>query len=372
MVKVLQVIGGLNRGGAETMIMNIFRNIDRSKYLFYFLVYYPQGVTQDYEEEVLNMGGKVIHFKQKFLIYDIFKLKKIMLKEKIDIVHAHTLFNSSISILAAKMANVPIRITHSHSTGQMKRENLLMKMYMSISKKIILSFSTKLVACGNDAASYLFGKHGENVIILNNAIDINIFKPKKIDALKYFDLIQDSKVKIGCIGSFYKVKNHSFLIELAFWMKQQKITNIKFYLVGKGNLRIELENKIKELDLSNYFCFLGTRNDIDCLMNIFDVLVMPSLYEGIPVTLIEAQACGIPCLVSKNVSSQVDLGLNLVTFLDINGNFKEWYEAIMNLKGNKLLEKDIKLINCKLHDKKYTIEQSLKLLECIYNGAIYK
>lgn len=364
---ILHVIGGLNRAGAETMLMNIFRKIDRNNYQFYFLVFYPKDCRQDYQNEIESLGGKIIHLEEKNLMKNLIKAIRIYKENKIDVVHAHTLFNSSIYLLAAKICKISIRITHSHSTGQMKKENLVMKTYMTLSRTIIKLCSTHFVACGKEAGIYLFGDKifNKKGIVIKNAIDSSVFFPREHNP-NYLKQ-NNEKLKIGCIGSFYEVKNHVFLVGLANYMiNEKKFTNFNFIFVGKGYLEEKLKSLIKEEKLEKYFTFLGTRTDISNLMNFFDVLVMPSLYEGIPVTLIEAQASGLPCIISNKISNEVDLDLNLVTFCDIDENYEEWYQSILENKDKYLSVESSELIQKKLSDSGYSLESNIQTLLSIY------
>ena len=369
-IKVLHVIGGLNRGGAETMLMNLFKHVNHNKFEFHFLVYYSEKETQDYEKEVINLGGKIIHVSSNNIFNMFFDTYNICKKEKYDIVHAHTLFNSFISILASRLCNTPMRITHSHSTGQMKKENIIIKIYIKVSKLIIKKCSTHYFACGVQAGYYLFGKKlfDKKGLVFKNGIDLDVFNPQKKS-----DNNQNSKlIQVGCIGSFYRVKNHQFLIELAEWQKNNNIDDVKYNLVGKGNLEEHIKEQIKEKKVEKYFKFYGTRNDINVVMNFLDILVMPSLYEGIPVTLIEAQACGLPCIISNRISTEVDLGLNLLTILDINKNYKEWNEFIHKKYLSFFKEKDKEYIEKVITQSGYNIKDTAIKLERIYTDGIFK
>lgn len=366
--KVVHVIGGLNRGGAETMLINLYRNIDKELFEFYFIVYYSKNEHQDYEKEIKDIGGKIINVSSKNQIDMFFKILKILKQEQFDIIHAHTLFNSSLSILAAKLANIPIRITHSHSTGQMKKENFLMKLYMKVSRYLINRYSTVYIACGVDAGNYLFSekvfsKYGR---VFRNGIDLDIFKPKKNEG--YYD--RKEIINVLCVGSFYKVKNQIYLVKLAKYLKDNQIKNITFNLVGKGNLENYIRNEVNNNNLENYFNFLGTREDISDLMNDNNVLVMPSLYEGLPVTLIEAQASGLPCIISKNISKESDMDLGIMTKLNINEeNIASWYECILKYRNKHLTDKERNYIYETITNNGYNIKKTVLLLEEIYlNG----
>lgn len=370
-VRVLHVLGAMDRGGVETMLMNYYRHIDRKKIQFDFLTMIPGN--HPYDDEVRELGGRIFIIspprKSNPLrhIKDIIRI--IRQKGPFIAVHAHTQHHTGLVALAARMAGVKIRICHSHNTSDVNNNLLWRKIYFRIMKMLINSNATCMLACGEMAGRYLFGNKNFDsgkVQILPNAIDTKIYsslnKDKALNMRKKFGIPSDTLI-IGHVGRFTQQKNHKFFIPL---MKKMISIDKKvlLILVGDGKLRSSFEKEVKENGLNEYVKCLGVRSDIPDLMNMFDVLVFPSLYEGLPVTLVEAQAAGTPCVVSSTVTTEVDMGLNLIKFLDLNSDYKIWCETIIQCLYIKKPEKS--LIMEQLKNKGYDINSSVEKLLKIY------
>lgn len=366
---ILQVIGGLNRGGAETMLMNIYRKIDKKEFKFVFLTYTENMDVQDYEKEIINNGDTIIKInincvKNPVLFYK--KLNEIMIKDKYDCVHSHTLFNSGIVILVAKKNNIPIRLTHSHSSGTMNKSNFVNFIYMYFSRFLINKFSTHLLACNESSGKYLF-RNFKNGIIIKNGIDLDKFNSSCLIDYTIDPCLGNNKIlKLAAISSFYKVKNHIFMIEIAKRLKSQGVKFV-LYFAGRGPLEAELKNIVEENDLIDVIKFLGVIENVNSFLPALDIILMPSFYEGIPVSLIEAQASGVPCIISNKISHDVDLGLKLVKFLDIDSNYNEWIDCILNTDKNNVKNED-DVIKSQLKKGGYSIEENIKIISSLYRG----
>ncbi len=370
-LRVLHVVGGMDRGGVETMVMNLYRKIDRTKIQFDFLCMKPG--EHHYGQEIRDLGGRILRInppRKVGIIRHIYEIISTIRRYGPFIsIHSHTLFHSGIVMFAAFLAGVDQRICHSHSTSAVGSSKLSRKIYFNIMKILIKTFATDMIACSRDAGVYLFGKRAleaDNVVVFPNAVDLrNYEKLTYDDALclkKALDLPEDAIV-IGHVGRFVKSKNHKFFITLMEYIKVNEI-NMRLVLVGDGELRNDIQNLIDEKGLSKYISFLGIREDIPELMNMFDVFVMPSLYEGLPVTLIEAQAAGTPCIVSDNVTGEVDMGLNLIEFIPLNVPIQTWVKKIIEKAGKKCRDFDkIKEIYKK---RKYNVEETVKDIMGIY------
>ncbi|URT70222.1 glycosyltransferase family 1 protein [Cytobacillus firmus] len=316
-LRVLHVVVNMNRGGAETLIMNLYRNIDRSKVQFDFLTCKPGA----FDDEIRKMGGKIHripyvsevgHFKymreldQFFLGHKYYK-----------IVHSHMDKMSGIVLRSAKKAGLPIRISHSHNTQS--EGGLPARTYKWMAGKLIIPNSTSFFACSNYAAKWLFNKKSGLTRILKNGIEYDKFSYSsevRKQVRKELQLNQNNFV-LGHVGRFAHQKNHSFLIDVfADFCKVNE--NAVLLLVGDGPLRKDIEKKVSGLHLDKKVKFLGVRSDINRILQGLDVFVFPSLHEGLPVSLIEAQGAGLPCFISDQVSPEVDLGMNLVEFVSIN------------------------------------------------------
>ncbi len=329
---ILHVVVNMNRGGAETFIMNLYRNIDRTKVQFDFLTFKP-GV---FDQEIQELGGKVhrIPYVTEVGHHRFIKqLNQFMDRNNhYKIVHSHMDKMSGFITKAAKKANIPIRISHSHNTNS--EGGILSKVYKGFSGIHILSNSTHLYACSEAAAKWLFKHKATQATILNNGIEMGKFKfSSSIRKMKKVDLtLENDSIVIGHVGRFTEQKNHIFLLDIVAILKEI-IPNVKLVLVGDGPLQKVMEKKVEDLKLENHVEFLGIRSDIHELLQVFDLFLMPSHHEGLPLTLIEAQSAGLPCLISNKITVEADMKIGLVHFLPII-NPHDWVVKIMNLLNN--------------------------------------
>lgn len=349
--RILQVFASLDVGGAETRMMEVYRNIDKSKVDFDFLT--MQLKDQFYEKEILNNRGKIFKIdppRESGIFKNILNIYKII-KENgpYDGVHAHTSYHCALVMIAAKLAKVPIRICHARTTNS-KNTSYLSKLYLKIGQKIIGIFSTDELAVCKDAGLYLYGKNSiknKKVKILPNAIDIKRFNSipdKEISRLKLEYKIKDDFTIIGHVGRFESMKNHKFLIDL---FKKYLIENEKslLVLIGDGPLKKEIQELAKLKGIEESVLFLGIRQDVNKWMKIFDILILPSIYEGLCGVAIESQAAGTPVLISDTVTKEVDLNLGITKFLSLEEPINNWIKGINELitydsiDENKILEK---------------------------------
>ena len=300
-VRVLHVVTHMDCGGLETMIMNYYRKIDRSKIQFDFLTHRPDSEVKDYDNDIKKLGGRIYHlprlnpfsYRYRRALESFFDAHK-----EYKIIHVHQDCMSGLILKIAKKKGIPIRIAHCHSSNQDKNIKYLIK-YMY--KQLIPKYATGLFACGEIAGEWMFGKNVK-FVVLPNAIDTDAYvfsDDKRILIRKELGLPENAFV-IGHVGRFSKVKNHRFIIELCeLVLKQNRNTYVLF--VGQGDLLEETREIVMKKHLENVIKFLGLRNDVPDLMQAMDVFVLPSLYEGLPVSVIEAQASGLPCIISENV-----------------------------------------------------------------------
>jgi len=371
MIRILHIIGKMNRAGAETMLMNLYRKLDKEKYQFDFL--YFSDETCDYDEEIQHLGGKIyrIPFNQyKNPISRMFALYQLLKREKqFNIIHSHTLFSNGYNLIAAYLAGVKFRIAHSHNTSDIKNKSFLLdKTYKYLSRYFIYKLATHTIACGKVAAAFLF-PYQSDCFLLPNAINVDLFNEigeKEIDYIEKKLNLDNNCLIIIQLGRLDPVKNHTFSIDLAKFMKDHgKIFHM--IIVGDGKLNKELKQLVVNYKIENYISFLGIRTDIPELLAGSDVMLMPSLYEGFPVVLVESQSVGIPALISSSISHEVDLGVGLVEFLDLNADFKIWMDTLFTLRDKEKMANN-KRINI-LKDKGFDINTSIKRLEDLYNDC---
>ncbi|MFT4412589.1 glycosyltransferase family 1 protein [Fredinandcohnia humi] len=364
-IRILHVVVNMNRGGAETLIMNLFRNINRSKVQFDFLTC-KEGV---FDKEIEELGGiihripyvnEVGHFGYINSLNNFF-----MNHPNYQIVHTHLNKMSGLATRAAKKNGIKYCITHSHNTGG--EGSFMAKAYKWYSSLYIRTNTDYQFACSQAAAKWLFGNKSNDAKLLNNGIEPELFMySPEVRNNKREELGIRDQLVIGHVGRFTKQKNHHFLIEIFAQFVKRRPNSI-LLLCGEGVLKKEIENRVKELDIQDKVMFLGVRNDVHQLLQVFDIFLFPSLHEGLPVTLIEAQAAGIPCVISDEITTEVDLGMNLIKFLKIN-NVDMWVDELELLKVGKREQSNLQ--HKQLRDRGYDIKSTASWLQEFYLSKV--
>lgn len=367
-IRILHIVGIMNRGGLETLIMNIYRNIDRSKIQFDFLV--TREESGAFDEEIKSLGGK---------IYNIPKMEKVGYTKyrknlewffsnhpEYKIVHCHRNMLSGIYLKIANRCGIPVRISHSHNTRIIEKKNFkgIIKQCIKLySKLYIKKNATDYLACGYDAAKWLYGEEiaKNNTLIINNGIDTDIFKFKQEirENVRSNLGIDDKTILIGHVGRFELQKNHEFLIDI-FNKVKIKNNDTKLCLVGDGSLKTEIEKKVIKMGLKESVFFMGIRNDINNLMMAFDILLFPSLFEGLPVTLIEAQTTGLNCIISDQISEECILTENV--YVESLENTEEvWANKVIQINTNNREDMYEQIAN-----KGYDINNTVEIITKFY------
>ena len=333
-IRVAQIMGKWLGGGVESVVMNYYRNIDRNKVQFDFIC--DEDSKYIPKDEIEGLGGKVIlipPYQKPFKYHK--ELKRVLKEGKYKIVHSHISTMSFFSLWAAKSAKVPIRIAHAHSTTNKKekKKNLMKQVLRPFSKV----FANRYFCCSELAGRWLFGDKTYDdgkVYLLNNAIYVDKFRyDEKIRREKRKELnIKDNQLVIGHIGRFVQQKNHDFLIDIFNEIYKQN-KNAILLLAGDGPLKEDIQYKVKELGLEKNVQFLGQRDDANELYQAMDVFVLPSLYEGLPVVGVEAQAAGLPCFFSTDMTKETKI-LNTTKFIELTENSKKWATIILHEINN--------------------------------------
>lgn len=365
-IKILHVVGAMNQAGTETMLMNIYRNIDRDKVHFDFISYSNQDAH--YDAEIRKMGGQVIKLSKTQSIQELYEaIKK---HGPYSAVHAHTLFHCGTAVLAAKLAGVKIRIAHAHTTSD-KNDTLVRRLYIKSMRFLINTFSTDLLSCSNEAARYLFGENKlnkANYKYFPNLIDYAKFLSVKQEEISRFKAEEglDEGLVIGHIGRFIEPKNHRFLLDIIKCLAV-KNQNTKLLLVGDGDLRTQTEEAARKEGVYENIRFLGLRNDIPVMLHSMDVFVFPSKYEGLGLVMLEAQAAGLPCIVSEAIQPEADLKINLVSRLSLSTGAKVWADKILERAGRK--ERDTNKIVAGFEKNGYSLPEGIAKLMALYQIA---
>lgn len=313
--RILHIVGKMDRAGAETMLMNLYRKIDRTKIQFDFVTFTHE--VGNYDDEIKDLGGKIIPIVASNPVSRMLKLEAFLKRHKeYEVIHAHMLLSNAFHLLAAQRAGVKHRISHSHSTsnGESKPIKRIYEKWAVITNKHIATYK---IACGELAAQYLFGT-SKDVLILPNAVDVEEMLRVAAQSRDYIEReFNDKGLKIIQVGRLNKVKNHKFSLKIADELKKKNV-DFTLYIIGQGPLEAELKEIVEEKGLVDYVKFLGVRSEVTELMASADYMIMPSLHEGFPVVLVESQAVGLTSLVSDQISNEVDLKLGLVDFLPID------------------------------------------------------
>ncbi|WP_298535120.1 glycosyltransferase [uncultured Algibacter sp.] len=367
MKRILQVVGTMDRAGAETMIMSLYRAIDRSEYQFDF-VYFTERPCS-FDDEILKLGGKIYRIsekKSKTTISRTYRLYKIIKKNKpFHAVHCHQLFSNAFHLTAAYFSGIKQRIAHSHNTSDINSETLIGKFYQGFARKIINTLATDFISCGYEAGKFLFYPK-RDVLFIPNAVNVKKFlNVKQLKTENFFNIpsITPGTLILSQIGRLMPVKNVEFTINFAEYLKNCKV-DFHLFFAGSGRLEKSLKALVIEKKLDKNITFLGVRSDVEKILANSDALLMPSFHEGFPVILVECQTSGTPALISNRISNEVDLGMNLISFCSLEDSFEVWFNNLNKLIKTKALNSD------KRHEilkkKGFDIDFSVKLLEKIY------
>lgn len=327
-IRILHVIGVMNRGGAESMIMNLYREIDKTKVQFDFVEHSNERAV--FDDEIEKFGGRIYRCP-KFVGKNYFAYKKwwdeFFENEGKDyqIIHGHIGSTAAIYLKCAKKKE-KYTIVHSHNTkGDWSLKEGL---YRILSKRVV-GVADYFFACSNQAGKDRFGNR-QAFSVFNNAIEIEryVFSEKIRDSVREKMTLKDSLV-IGHVGRFSTQKNHLFLIDIFYQIKKNQ-SNAKLLLVGDGNEMQSVKEKVVNLKLEKDVIFTGVRSDINNLMQAMDIFVFPSFFEGLPVTMVEAQTAGLPCVISNKVPDECIITKDLVTIKNLEDLPEEWAKHILS------------------------------------------
>ncbi len=332
-IHVLVLDTVMDRGGAEAMIMNYMRNVNRDLIQFDFLT--NRDYRAAYEDEIESLGGKVYHmcpmYPGKFRQYKREVREFLKKHPEYKIIHSNLEERSYFALKEAKKLGVPVRISHSHNRPLGFNPKLIVRYYFRFMLKY---YNTHMFSCGIEAGDWLYGKKNrEKVIIMNNAIDAAryTYSARKSAEMKKTLGVED-KLVIGHVGRFFAQKNHPFLIDI-FYEIYKKNPNAVLILVGGGevddSLKNQMKQKVKNLGIEDAVQFLGVREDVNEVMQAFDLFLLPSLFEGLPVTMVEAQASGLPCVISDKVPIQCDITGN-VKVVGLDERPDRWADVILS------------------------------------------
>ena len=360
-IRVAQVVGPVVLGGVDTMVMSYYRNIDRSKVQFDFIMdgYYDTPI----DDEIKALGGKVYKVEPyaKNMVKSMRQYYQIFKENQYPIVHSHMNTLSVFPLFEAWRAGVPVRIAHSHSTASKGEGKRTVMKYML--RPFAKLFPTHYCACSEYAGRWLFGDklfdHGK-VHLVKNAIDLErfSFKPEVREKVRA-ELGIGGKFVVGHVGRFMYQKNHDFLIDI-FCEVHRRESNSVLLLIGNGPLKEQIRQKVDRLGLSDSVCFMGLRRDVQDLLWAMDVFLLPSFYEGLPVVCVEAQAAGLSCLISDLVTREIKI-TPLISFCSISRPAQEWANLALSFSSSQRAQ-----LADKINATGFNIKVEAKNLENFY------
>ena len=347
-IRILHVLQRMEAGGTQALLMNIYRNINRSKIQFDFLVEYPD--KQFYDDEIIKLGGKIYYtsVRKNFNVFKYQKeLKRIIKENDYKIIHVHAYTIGYFTLKTAKRCGIPVRIAHSHSNNMIKDFKTSFK---RILQKLYLIYATDFMACSVEAGDYLF--KGKKFDVLKNAIDSKrfIFNQKTRETIRK-ELNIKNEFVVGHVGRLKIEKNHKFIINVFKKIKSKK-SNSKLLLLGEGPFKKEILDLIKKEDIEKDVLILGNKDNVNEYLQAMDVFIFPSKYEGLGIAAIESQAAGTPIIISNGVPDETIISPICIKMSLEENTYEEWAQELINISENEFSHTNM---------QKYIIEAGMDL-----------
>ncbi|MRX79399.1 glycosyltransferase family 1 protein [Enorma shizhengliae] len=342
-IRILEVVNAMDRAGLETMIMNYYREFDRDRIQLDFLTH--RDWRGDYDDEIESLGGRIYRaprlYPQHWFSYRRF-MRRFFAEHDYPVVHSHIDAMSAFPLAMARACGVPVRIAHSHNESV---DHDLKFPIKELARRRLPIVANRYWACSEASGAYLFGEaRRAEIRVVRNAIDLESYRfdPTARKEVRAELGIAAGQTAIGHVGRFSKVKNHALLVRLLGELRSRDEDAV-LVLVGDGELRREVEGMAESEGIAPYVRFLGVRGDVERVVNAFDVVVFPSIHEGIPLALIEAQANGLPVLASDAVSGE-SLLLPTAESLALSAFIEDWADATSRLSRTGRCEGPIDIL----------------------------
>lgn len=334
-IRVLHIVGAMNQGGIETLIMDLYRCTDRTQIQFDFLVHdFQRGY---FDDEIEAFGGTIHRLENPFSLLGALGYRRNLNKFfsvhcEYTILHSHLNTFSGVVLDVAKRVGIKTRIAHSHAASP----GSILKLPLSLVGRMLgRSAITHFFACSTKAANWAFGHYGDSAIIVRNGIDTDRFVFSEENRAEYRRQLKlNNELVIGHIGRFTKDKDHNYLIDI-FSEVIKLDSNVQLLLIGEGPLEKSIRNKISNLNIQDSVELLGRRDDVAQLLSAMDVFVFPSENEGLGIAAIEAQANGLICIASDTLPKELQQ-TDSIKFLSKNKGAAYWANTVVN--GDRSLE----------------------------------
>jgi glycosyltransferase involved in cell wall biosynthesis len=366
----LHIIGGMVRGGAENWIMSLLRKANSD--ILEMDICTTTKEKQIHDDEVIALGRKLIRCELKPVFTFPKRLAQVIRDGDYDVIHSHLWLFSGLVLKAAHHCGVPVRIAYCHTTRS-KPLSLYRSLYSWYMRCLIGKYATHRLGCASEAMVALFGdkwQNMKNARVLYCSIDVDLYHPDQLRRISKSDFgLADDAIVVGHIGDFRLAKNHTFFLDIAAELVKIQ-PRAHFFFAGAGELKQKMEEKAKRLGLGNRVIFAGVRDDVpQLLMYLFDVLLFPSVYEGMPLVLVEAASAGLRTVCSDAITPEATNVLpELFTRLSLDLPAKEWAVAVVDAikKGPIPREYSYKRVK----DSHFSVDYSLRELMSIYGCGV--
>ena len=369
-VRILEIVNAMDRAGLETMIMNYYREFDRDRIQLDFLTH--RDWRGDYDGEIESLGGRLGRarrlYRQHWLACRRF-MRRFFAEHRYPVVHSHIDAMSAFPLAMAKECGIPARIAHSHSESIDRDAKLPIKV---AARRKLLEVANHYWACSESAGAFLFGEENlSKVRVVRNAVDLEAYRfdAGARESVRRELGISNSQLAIGHVGRFSKVKNHAHLVTLLAELRSRGVDAV-VVLCGDGELRVDVQDMVRKVGIEDSVRFLGVRDDVPRIVNSFDVLVFPSLYEGISLALIEAQANGLPVLASDAVSGE-SLLLSSAESMPLGSPIGDWADAVIRLSRTGRMEGAIAVLSDAGYEIRRAAEELAGSYLALYANALH-
>lgn len=370
--KVVHVVSRMTRGGIETWLLRVLRKLDRERFQVTIVTLSGAGGELDDEVRALGVPIKVVSAEHGSWPRFARDLIDFLGQCRPHAVHSHMFFRSGTVLRAAQKVGVPIRIAHSHNTSDHAAYPFLRRFYRVYMRRLLRAHSTATIGCSTEAGQFLFGRgwrNRPNTHVLPCGVDVDAFgtPADRETYCRELGIPADHKI-VGHVGSFTYQKNHAFLVDIAAALaKRDAKTHV--LLVGGGDLRPKIEEKVRALGIEDRVTFAGLRGDVPVLMEtVFDLFILPSHYEGLPVVALEAQCANVPSLMSDVISRETTVIDPLVHWQSLSRSADDWAARALGIMAQP--RPDPADSRQKIRDSIYSIDASVRLLSDLYEESL--
>ena len=370
--RILQIIHRMGRGGIETWLMNVLRNIDSERFHLDFLVYTTEQAA--FDQEIESLGSRILRCPHPSQLFENIAILRQMLSNAgpFDVIHAHGTSQIGLALTLGAQAGIPIRIAHSHNSNIIRKRRIRNYIFSPISRGLMMKYMTHGLGCSEIACRELFGNKWQTngkCQPMYYGIDWVPFRTRyPSNQIRYELGIPQDALVVGHTGRMVAQKNHSYWAQIAKCISKQK-NNAYFLIVGEGELRETIKCMFNNLGLTNRTVFTGERADIPQLLQAMDVFLFPSLYEGLGIALLEAQAVGLPCVISDTIPTEAVILENQVFWMSLDDTPDQWAKCVLHAStySQPLNHTEAWL---RVSNSRFSLQRNIEDISSIYDNPV--